>query len=692
LNGDWKTGDYDIYLWDWWFSPMVEPSLDVCELYHTNSIGNNTDVNDYYPPFDDWYYASLRTTDFTERKELVDTMQRWAYENSGYWPIAYRDNTYLAQTTTRQGGQGWTNYGDWVAHYTLCPDSDYWWLFLKIYPADQPSPTIGTFSIDPADTEHPITYTAEATDTNNMEYRWIFGDGTSTSWSSSMDVIKTYADDGYYEARLVVRESDGSDNFMVFAKQTVTVINNTNVLPVVNAWTPSPSNPTLGELVYFNGSATDANTGDTLSYSWDFGDGNITAGQSVTHRFIESTGVYSVKLSVDDGHLGTVPRPATKTQSLQILSNGPPYEVAVGDYGNVGRNVPYTFSLTASDPNPRDVLRYTWVWGDGQTSVTTTKSTRHTYQNNALYTLTVWADDQTGIAGHNVSDTGLVQVKNPTGNTAPTMTTSGFGVSAATPWTGKVVQFWANATDANGNLLDIVIDFGDGTTSGTITQSDPNATVTVTHVYETEDMFFPSVTFTDQIAAAITRYSTDMVPSWYVTSQGAYFDLDLVTGWNFVTVPPMNYGYTASMLGGTVDQVAKWDPVAPGYVIWWSMFPTKNNFAIEGSTGYWVLATAPGTVRLFGDMPTTSQTRTITVPTGGAWVMIGFNSLRTDWTATSVVGMYTGGTVQQVAKWNPVAGYTIWWDMFPTKNNFALVPGQSYWILVTASGQLTYTP
>jgi hypothetical protein len=203
---------------------------------------------------------------------------------------------------------------------------------------------------------------------------------------------------------------------------------------------------------------------------------------------------------------------------------------------------------------------------------------------------------------------------------------------------------------------------------------------------------FDDISTVYNLESADSIYSLDVFDTFQFNVQApSGFNLDLVAGWNFVTVPPVGYGYTASTLGAIVDQVAKWDPVA-GYIIWWSLFPTKNNFAIEGSTGYWVLATAPGTLTLLGDIPTTTQTRTITVPTGGAWVMMGFNSLRTDWTATSVVGMYTGGTVQQVAKWNPVAGYTIWWDMFPTKNNFALVPGQSYWILVTASGQLTYTP
>jgi hypothetical protein len=72
---------------------------------------------------------------------------------------------------------------------------------------------------------------------------------------------------------------------------------------------------------------------------------------------------------------------------------------------------------------------------------------------------------------------------------------------------------------------------------------------------------------------------------------------------------------------------------------------------------------------------------------------VGFNSLKTTWTASDIVGMYTAGAVDQVAAWDPIAEeYTVWWSFFPEENDFSLTPGQAYWVYFTASGTLTYTP
>jgi hypothetical protein len=177
----------------------------------------------------------------------------------------------------------------------------------------------------------------------------------------------------------------------------------------------------------------------------------------------------------------------------------------------------------------------------------------------------------------------------------------------------------------------------------------------------------------------------------FVVQPSAGFALDLVTGWNFVTVPPVGYGYMASMLG--VDQVAAWDPLGMYYNVWWSLFPEENDFAIEGSTGYWVYANAPATLTLLGSIPTAPQSRTITVPGGGGWAIVGFNSISTAWTASDVVGMYAPGAVDQVAGWDPLGMYyNVWWSLFPEENDFSLAPGQAYWVYLTGSGTLTYTP
>jgi hypothetical protein len=254
-----------------------------------------------------------------------------------------------------------------------------------------------------------------------------------------------------------------------------------------------------------------------------------------------------------------------------------------------------------------------------------------------------------------------------------------------------VVNAWDNDTLDNGSLK-ITWDFGDGTVVG-------NAAKALRHTYPNPSR---SVTYQVQVWAEDSwvddfARSHNVTKSWDVTVTynpllpvEEYY-MDLVTGWNFVTVPSVGYGYMASMLG--VDQVAGYDPITMVYNVWWSLFPEENDFAIDGSTGYWVYANAPMTLTLRGDIPTAPQSRTITVPGGGGWAIVGFNSLNTTWTASDVVGMYAPGAVDQVASWDPIAEtYNVWWSLFPEENDFSLAPGQAYWVYLTASGELTYTP
>jgi len=67
-----------------------------------------------------------------------------------------------------------------------------------------------------------------------------------------------------------------------------------------------------------------------------------------------------------------------------------------------------SFSVAALDQD-REALRYTWSFGDGTWLVGPTNTT-HTYAKAGMYTFTVYADDLTGLAGHNVSSTATASV------------------------------------------------------------------------------------------------------------------------------------------------------------------------------------------------------------------------------------------------------------------------------------------
>jgi hypothetical protein len=327
--------------------------------------------------------------------------------------------------------------------------------------------------------------------------------------------------------------------------------------------------------------------------------------------------------------------------------------------------------------------------------VTTTKSTRHTYKFTGDYTLTVWADDQTGITTppHNVSDAGDITVIPPTTNHAPAMLTSGFTVSNANPWVGQLVTFYATPTDSDNDILDVTIDFGDGTTY-TVTQGDVNATVIVTHSYSTASDFFPSVTFTDTIAAAVTKYSTDMVPMWWVTTQVPSFDLNLLAGWNFVSLPFVGYGYMASMLDlGPGDLVVGYNPLIQDYdqTYFWDF--AEVDFALEDSCGYWIYSSVANTLTIQGSYPSVLQSMNIDVPDAyGGWAAVGFTGLDTTRWASDIVGMYTGG-IDLVVEWDPtIQDYSNTYFAMWNEGDFQLSPGMCYWVYFLGDGTLTYLP
>jgi hypothetical protein len=73
-----------------------------------------------------------------------------------------------------------------------------------------------------------------------------------------------------------------------------------NAIPGITvAPSADPGVAAIGEDVTFGVTATDDN-GDTLTYSWDFGDGSNGAGTSPTHAYTAS-GRYTASVTVDDG-------------------------------------------------------------------------------------------------------------------------------------------------------------------------------------------------------------------------------------------------------------------------------------------------------------------------------------------------------------------------------------------------------
>ncbi|MCU0859924.1 MAG: PKD domain-containing protein, partial [Thermoplasmata archaeon] len=222
-------------------------------------------------------------------------------------------------------------------------------------------------------------------------------------------------------------------------------------------------------------------------------------GQNVRYQYTEDGG-YDAVLSVDDHHVGVAgSRPVTQGAYVVVSQNGPP-TITVDDFADVEAKHPETFTVSASDPDPRDVLRYTWDWDDGTISVTDVPTADHTYNSRGAYTLTVWVDDMTGLDGHNKSETGQVAVVTSAPNKEPVITE--YTVSNTAPYTGEVVTFTGVAADPDGNALTLTITFGDGTSAVEEFDASPDntqRTIEVTHTYTVAQTYTTYFTVFDGI-------------------------------------------------------------------------------------------------------------------------------------------------------------------------------------------------
>ncbi|EMR74272.1 PDK repeat-containing protein, partial [Thermoplasmatales archaeon SCGC AB-539-N05] len=155
--------------------------------------------------------------------------------------------------------------------------------------------------------------------------------------------------------------------------------------PPVADFTWSPLSPTDLDTIQFTDASTDSD-GTVVAWSWNFGDGNTSTLQNLTHQYADN-GTYNVTLNVTDND------GATNTTSKNII---------VDDIHPVAN-----FTYTPATPTDLDTIQFndtstdsdgmvvSWYWdlGDGNTS--TLQNLTHQYADNGTYTvtLTVWDDD-----------------------------------------------------------------------------------------------------------------------------------------------------------------------------------------------------------------------------------------------------------------------------------------------------------
>lgn len=160
-----------------------------------------------------------------------------------------------------------------------------------------------------------------------------------------------------------------------------------------------PYSGVKGIAVYFYSVGSFDPDGDTLTFSWSFGDGGASTSSSPSHVFI-AAGTYTIKLTVKDpaGLTGSdaatctitepdAPTPTPPANKAPVAEPGGPYS------GKVGQKV--DFSAANSYDVDGSIAGYKWELGD--TAILYGGTITHTYTATGTYTVKLTVTDDKGL-------------------------------------------------------------------------------------------------------------------------------------------------------------------------------------------------------------------------------------------------------------------------------------------------------
>jgi len=282
-------------------------------------------------------------------------------------------------------------------------------------------PTVVAVLATGADEESLASVTVQATDVaaDTLTITWDFGDGSPAETGGT--VLHSWADDGTYTVTVTVDDEDGGST--VFSDSVVVA----NLAPTLDFLTAPDGDE--GELLAFSAGGLDV-AADTVSYSWDFGDGSpLRTNASTTHAF-DDDGVYVVTVTLSDEDGGS----SAHSASVTIGNVAPVVDAVVGPAGGLEGDL-LTFVATATDAGLGDTLTYTWDFGDGLPPAQG-NPVDHPFPDDGTYVVSVTVTD-----GDGGSDSGSTTVT--TTNAAPVVSgnPSQFGLQGFT-W-----QYFPAASD-----------------------------------------------------------------------------------------------------------------------------------------------------------------------------------------------------------------------------------------------------
>lgn len=215
--------------------------------------------------------------------------------------------------------------------------------------------------------------------TGYTTWNWDFGDGST---STAQNPVYAYSMVGNYSVSLTSTLVANNSVTNTTTKTNYITINAPPPAPPVAAFTASPTVVSLGSIVQFNDTSSDAPT----SWIWVFGDGSGSSSRNPTHTYT-SIGLYTVNLTASSAY-GT--NTISKTNYINVTALADPVasftsNVSYGQY-------PLAVKFTDTSLN----IPTSWLWDFGDSGTSTLQNPEHTFMLSGNYTVNLTATNGGG--------------------------------------------------------------------------------------------------------------------------------------------------------------------------------------------------------------------------------------------------------------------------------------------------------
>jgi len=324
------------------------------------------------------------------------------------------------------------------------------------------------------------TFSATATDPDedSISYQFNWGDDSLSNWTSytqngdSVQMEHSWLSEGTYNIKTKAKDKYGLESGWS-GEHLITISNVPNSPPEVPNTPSGPSSGYEDSTYTFSVTTTDPD-GDSISYQFDWGDGDcsewsnyVSNGQSISIDYsYSSEGTYLIKAKAKD-----------KNEVESGWSNG--HQIIISDI-NYPPNIPvipsgpsngyedstYNFSAVTTDPDG-DSISYQFDWGDTNLSAWSnyvssgqSVSLNHSYSSPGIYSVTAKAKDVDGAEsdwsdGHQIT----ISINNNPPNIPAEPTGPSMGHEDST------YTFFTSTTDPDGDSISYQFDWGDDSSS-----------------------------------------------------------------------------------------------------------------------------------------------------------------------------------------------------------------------------------